>query len=83
MASYWLNKEDERTLSRCLTCDAIVFSEIGCAGRGDANTVCLCGMTMADLPIEGGNYFDLIMRIGHPKPAARPRLAHPRSTKWC
>ena len=70
MASYWRNEEDEedeRSLSRCATCDATVFAEITCAGRADANTVCvLCGMTMDDLPFEAGNYFDVLMRVGRP-----------------
>lgn len=67
MASYWRNEEDERRILRCATCDATVFAEIACAGRVDANTVCaLCGMTMDDLPFEGGNYFDVIMRVGRP-----------------
>jgi hypothetical protein len=74
MASYWRNKEDERSLSRCATCDSMVFEGIACANRADADTVCtLCGMTIADLPFEGSDYFDLIMRVGHPGPAARAR----------
>jgi hypothetical protein len=65
--TYGRSEEDERSLSRCATCDAIVFAEIACAGRADANTVCaLCGMTLADLPFEGGDYFDVIMRVGRP-----------------
>ncbi len=74
MASYWHNKEAERNLSRCANCDAMVFEKIACANRAEGNTVCtLCGMTVADLPFEGGDYFDLIMKVGRPGPATRPR----------
>jgi hypothetical protein len=65
VASYY--EEDERRILRCATCDATVVAEIACAGRADANTVCvLCGMTMADLPFEGRDYFDVLMRVGRP-----------------
>ena len=75
MATYWRNKKDERSLSRCVTCDAMVFAEIACDGRAHADTVCaLCGMTIADLPFEGGDYFDVIMRVGR-SPGLRPGLA--------
>jgi hypothetical protein len=75
MASYRRKEEDEqRSLSRCATCDAMVFAEIACGGRANADTVCaVCGMTIADLPFEGCDYFDLIMRVGRPGHAARPR----------
>jgi hypothetical protein len=74
MASHWRNKEIERSLSRCATCDAMVFEKVACASRADADTVCtLCGMTIADLPFEGRDYFDLIMRVGRQRPAASPR----------
>ena len=77
MASYWHNKKDERSLSRCTTCDAMVFAEIACASRANADCVCaLCGMTMAASPFEGGDYFDVLMRVGRPlRPAVRVRRA--------
>jgi hypothetical protein len=67
MASYWRNETNEGNLSRCTAYDATVFVEVACAGRASPKTVCaLCGMTMADLPSEGGDYFDFIMRVGRP-----------------
>jgi hypothetical protein len=67
VASYWRNEEDERRILRCATCDGTVFAEIACVGPADANTACvLCGMTMDDLPFEGGDYFDVLMRVGRP-----------------
>ena len=57
MASYWRNKEAERSISRCATSGAMMFVEIAGASRADTDTVCtLCGMTIADLPFEGGDY---------------------------
>jgi hypothetical protein len=63
VASYY--EEDARRILRCATCDATVFAEVACVGPADANSVCvLCGMTIADLPFEGGDYFDVLMRVG-------------------
>jgi hypothetical protein len=80
--SYCRNEEDERRILRCATCDATVFVEIARVGGADANTVCaLCGMTMADLPFEGGDYFDVLMRLGRPTGrATRPRRTFISST---
>lgn len=60
------NDDDEQKIGRCEACNATVITEAACRGGGaDANTVCtLCGMTLADSPFEGGDYFDLIMRAG-------------------
>lgn len=76
--SYRRNEENERDFSLCATCDAVVFPEVGTTDCADADTVCaLCGMKIAELPSGGGDYFDVIMRVGHPgRPGVRPR--HPR-----
>ena len=71
MATDRRNEDDSRSLARCATCNAIVIAQIDCREPADANTVCArCGMTLVDPPFEGGDYFDLIMRV-HPRPAAR------------
>jgi hypothetical protein len=67
MSSYRHSKEDERRIVRCAACDAMVFAEIAGFGRVDANTVCtMCGMTMPDLPVVDGDYFNVVMRVGRP-----------------
>lgn len=66
MTNYWRTEKDERSLSRCIACDSIVFSEISCAGRADADSVCLCGMTLADSAFSGGDYYAVVMRVGRP-----------------
>jgi hypothetical protein len=69
MATYWRNEVDRRSLDRCAICDAtaIGIADVACASRVDANTACAsCGKTQVDSPFEGGDYFDVIMRIGRP-----------------
>ena len=64
MASYRCSEEDERRILRCAACDGTVFAEIPGFVRADANTACAsCGI---DSPFSGGDYFDVIMRIGRP-----------------
>ena len=71
MATDRRNEEYRGGLARCADCDAIVIAQIDCREPADANTVCAtCGMTLVDPPFEGGDYFDLIMRV-HPRPVAR------------
>ena len=70
MATHRHRKEDERRILRCAACDGTVFAEI--TGRADANTACAsCGMTMVDSPFSGGDYFDVIMRVGRPRARLR------------
>ena len=67
MATYLPNEDDRRGLDRCAACDAIVIAEVACAGWPDGNTVCAsCGTTQVDSPFSGGDYFDVIMRVGRP-----------------
>jgi ribosomal protein S27E len=67
MANYRRSEEDERRILRCATCDGTVFAEIADFGRADANTACAsCGMTLVDSPFSGGDYFDVIMKVGRP-----------------
>ena len=67
MATHRYSKEDERRILRCAACDGTVFAEIAGFGRADANTACAsCGMTLVDSPFGGGDYFDVIMRVGRP-----------------
>ena len=67
MAIYWPNVDDRQSLDRCAVCDTTVIAEVACAGWADANTVCgSCGKTQVDSPFEGGDYFDVIMRVGRP-----------------
>jgi hypothetical protein len=74
MATYRRNEDDSGSLARCPTCNATVIAQIDCRDPADANTVCAtCGMTLVDPPFEGGDYFDLIMRIRRLRPGARPR----------
>jgi DNA-directed RNA polymerase subunit RPC12/RpoP len=68
-------KDDERrAFARCSTCSAIVIADVA-GPRADANVACAsCGLTLADQPLPGGDYFDLIMRVGRPVGrGARPR----------
>ena len=71
------NEENGRSLSLCATCDAVVFTEVGKTDCADAEIVCaLCGMKIAELPSEADDYFDVVMRVGHPvRRGARPRRA--------
>ena len=67
MTSHRHSEEDERRILRCAVCEATVVAEVACAGWADANTVCAsCGKTQVDSPFEGGDYFDVIMRVGRP-----------------
>ncbi|MFY9735483.1 MAG: hypothetical protein WAL02_10190 [Rhodoplanes sp.] len=71
MATDRRNEDNRRNLARCADCNAIVIAQIDGREPIDANTVCAtCGMTLVAPPFEGGNYFDLIMRV-HPRPVAR------------
>jgi DNA-directed RNA polymerase subunit RPC12/RpoP len=71
MATDRHNEDDSRSLARCAACNATVIAQIDRREPADANIVCAtCGMTLVDPPFEGGDYFDLIMRV-HPRPAAR------------
>ena len=68
MATDRRNEEYSRSLARCTDCNAIVIAQIDCREPADANTVCAtCGMTLVEPPFEGGDYLDVIMRIGRPK----------------
>lgn len=65
MATYRLSEEDERRIVRCAACDGTVLAETAGFGRSDANTACVsCGMTLADSPFSGGDYYAVIMRVG-------------------
>jgi len=67
MATYGRSAEDERRIVRCAACDGTVLAETAGLGRVDANVACAsCGMTLADSPFSGGDYFDVIMRVGRP-----------------
>ena len=67
MATYGRSAEDERRILRCAACDGTVLAETAGLGRIDANAACAsCGMTLADSPFSGGDYFDVIMRVGRP-----------------
>jgi hypothetical protein len=67
MATHRRSEEDERRILRCGSCDGTVFAEIAGFGRADANTACAsCGVTLVDSPFSGGDYFDVIMRVGRP-----------------
>ena len=68
MATDRHNEDDSRSLARCAACNATVITQIDCHESANANTVCAtCGMTLADPPFEGGDYFEVIMRVGRPK----------------
>lgn len=63
LMSDYRSKEVARRIIRCATCDGMVFAEFAGFGRADANGVCtFCGMSKTDLPFEGGDYFDVLMR---------------------
>jgi len=65
MAIHRRSEEDERRIVRCAACDGTVLAEIAGFARIDANTACAsCGMTVADSPFSGGDYYDVIMRVG-------------------
>ncbi len=67
MGTYQRSGEGERGRIRCAVCDATVIAEAACAGRTDANTVCVkCGMMVVEPPFEDCDYFDVIMRVGRP-----------------
>ena len=67
MATHRRSEEDERRILRCAACDGTLFAEIAGFGRADANTACAsCGTTLLDSPFSGGDYFDVIMRVGRP-----------------
>ena len=65
-------KDEARNLARCATC--AVMAEADCRSSAGANTVCaMCGKPMVDSPSERGSYFEVVMRLGRPGPAAWPR----------
>lgn len=66
---------DMPSLARCTACNATVIAEANGGARADANTVCTrCGMTLVEPPHEGGDYFDVVMRVNSPAGrAARSR----------
>ena len=67
MANFRRSEEDERRILRCAACDGTVLAEIAGFVRADANTACAsCGMTLVNSPFSGGDYFDVIMRVGRP-----------------
>ena len=67
MAIHRRSEEDERRIALCAACEGTVLAEIAGFGRIDANTACAsCGMTLADSPFSGGDYYDVIMRVGRP-----------------
>ena len=67
MANYRRSEEDERRILRCAVGDGTVSAEIASFGRADANTACVsCGMTLVESPFSGGDYFDVIMKVGRP-----------------
>ena len=66
MASNRRSEEDKRRILRCAACEGTVFAETA-PSRSDANTACaLCGMTLAESSAFGGDYFDVLMRVGRP-----------------
>ena len=68
MVPYPQNQNHGGHLELCAVCDAVV------AGWAEGNTVCAtCGMIVVEPPFEGSNYFDIIMRQGHTRRAARRR----------
>lgn len=72
MAIHRHREEKTRNLARCATC--AVMTEADWRNPADANTVCaMCGKPMVDSPSERGSYFEVVMRLGRPGPAARPR----------
>ena len=74
MATYRLKEDASGNLARCAACNATVIAQIDCHAAADANTVCArCGMTLVDPPFEGGDYFDVIMRVRPPATRARRR----------
>ena len=77
MSSYRHSEESECRIVRCAACEGTVLAEIGVFGRIDANTACAsCGMTLVDSPFSGGDYYDVIMRVGRPVwHGLRPRRA--------
>ena len=65
---YRQNKNVGGHLELCAVCDAVV------AGWAEGDNVCAtCGMTLVEPPFEGSDYFDMIMRQGHTRRAARRR----------
>jgi len=58
---------DMPSLARCTACNATVIAKANGGVRADANTVCTtCGMTLVDPPHQGGDYFDVVMRVSRP-----------------
>ena len=56
----------ERSLYRCTDCNATLISRDAPNGLADAGPVCAeCGRTLVDSPVEGGDYFDVVMRVSH------------------
>jgi hypothetical protein len=67
MENYRHRDECERRILQCASCDATVVAEATGAQRRDADAVCaLCGKTMTESAVEGGDYFEVVMRVGRP-----------------
>lgn len=67
------DREDERRILQCASCDATVVTKaVGLQERDGA--VCVCGKTMTNSVPQGADYFDVVMKAGH----GRPRLRRPR-----
>ena len=73
MGTVGRNDGEERNLGRCADCNAIVVVEEPCGPADRTNVCAVCGMMQVDSPFEGSDYFDVIMRIGRPRRAARRR----------
>ena len=74
MPIYHHRKNETRNLASCATC--AVMAEADCRGGAEANTVCAaCDKPMVHSPSERGSYFEVVMRLGRPGPAAWPRGA--------
>jgi len=68
MASHRIN-DNTQEIARCAIC--AVMAEAACRGAADANTACtVCGLPAIDLADEYSSYFEVIMRLGRPGPAA-------------
>jgi hypothetical protein len=76
MTIYRRSEESERRIMRCAACEGTVLAETAGFRRVDANTACAsCGMTLADSPFRGGDYYAVIMRVGRPLHSNQPAKA--------
>lgn len=65
------DREDERRILQCTSCDATVVTKAVGSGERDGDLVCVCGMTMTDSALEGTDYFDVVMKAGYSRPRFR------------